>query len=884
MNRTTRGIGASLAAMVLVAILPLPIFGGGASWILIDQKKAAVAEGLAGTTRALLVAVDLELAYQLAAMNILTADAGFDAGNLPAFRETARRYLAVHAEWDDVVLIDTRTHAIVPLFEPQAGLAPSAPTLAEVDDIARTGRETVLGVLPDGEGRRKPIVRFLVPVVRDGRIPFVLSVAMDPARFNNILFAQHLPATWTGAIIDNRLTLAARSRYPERFVGKRATPGLVSRITAGESGMFLTLNQEGQEGYNVFTSSPTTHWNVVIGIPASEVDKPIKLLLVKILLIGGGLMAFALTLTVHIGSRIVRQRNAYERSLSEEMAKSKSAETELRVAAIAFESQEGKKNTDTAKVILRVNRAFSEITGYSTEEAIGQTPRLLASGRHGSAFYDTMMGTIRRNGAWQGEIWNRRKNGEIYPGWLLITAVKDEADRLVNYVATLTDITQRKSAEKEINSLAFYDPLTALPNRRLLFDRLKQCQTTGNRSEKYSALLLIDLDNFKLLNDTHGHDVGDQLLRRVAQKLSACIRESDTVARLGGDEFIVLLEELDGFSEGAANMTEAIGEKILAALKTSFQLGNIEHRSSASIGATLFMGNRTSMDDLLKQVDLAMYKAKEKGRNNLRFFDPAMQTIVLERAALETDLRKAVEENQLVLHYQAQVVGDGRVTGVEVLVRWQHPQRGMVPPLDFIPLAEDTGLILPLGNWVLETACDQLAVWASQTELAHLTIAVNVSAKQFREHDFVENVLGIVKRTGANPRMLKLELTESMLVDNVDDIIEKMYDLKAKGVGFSLDDFGTGYSSLFYLKRLPLDQLKIDQSFVRDVLIDPADAAIAKTIITLANSLGISVIAEGVESNAQKDFLARQGCHAYQGYLFSRPLPVEDFEHFLQLS
>jgi len=761
-NGDVRGFGISLAGMVLVAVLPLLIFGGGASWIVIDQKKAAVAEELTGTTRALLVAVDLELAYQLAAMNILAADADLDSGNLQSFRGTARRYLAAHTEWNDVVLIDPRTHAIVPLTEPQADLVHSAPPMANVDDVARTGHASVLGVMPSGEGWRKPIVQFLVPVMRDGGALFVLSVAMDSAHLNNILFEQRLPETWTGAIIDSRLTLAARSRYPERFVGKRATSGLASRIAASESGMFLAVNQEGQEGYNVFTNSPKSHWSVVIAIPASEVDEPIKLLLDKILLIGGGLIVFALTLTAYIGSRIARQRNTYERSLREETAKS-------------------------------------------------------------------------------------------------------------------------KSAEKEINSLAFYDPLTALPNRRLLFDRLKQCQVTGNRSEKYGALLLIDLDNFKLLNDTFGHDVGDQLLQQVAQKLTACIRESDTVARLGGDEFIVLLEELDSDLDEAAAMTEIVGEKLLASLKGSFQLGNIEHRSSASIGATLFMGNRTSIEELLKQADLAMYKSKEKGRNTLRFFDPVMQTIVLERIALETDLRKAIEENQLVLHYQAQVVGEGRVTGGEALVRWRHPERGMVPPLDFIHLAEDTGLILPLGNWVLETACDQLAIWASQPALAHLTIAVNVSAKQFREVDFVANVLAIVNRTGASPRMLKLELTESMLVDNVDDIIEKMYDLKAKGIGFSLDDFGTGYSSLSYLKRLPLDQLKIDQSFVRDILVDPADAAIAKTIITLANSLGISVIAEGVETDTQKNFLAREGCHAYQGYLFSRPLPIEDFEQFARL-
>jgi predicted signal transduction protein with EAL and GGDEF domain len=354
------------------------------------------------------------------------------------------------------------------------------------------------------------------------------------------------------------------------------------------------------------------------------------------------------------------------------------------------------------------------------------------------------------------------------------------------------------------------------------------------------------------------------------------------VARLGGDEFVVVLESLNGIPQEAANQTESVGEKILAALQQTYLLGDVEHRSTASIGATLFYGHETSIDDLLKQADLAMYKAKDTGRNALSFFDPAMQTIVMERVALEADLREAVHKKQFVLHYQAQVVDEGRVIGAEVLVRWQHPERGMVSPAEFIPLAEETGLILPLGDWVLETACRQLALWASRAEMAHLTVAVNVSAQQFREADFVDSVLAVLRQTGANPQRLKLELTESLLVSNVEDIVGKMHALKAKGVGFSLDDFGTGYSSLSYLRRLPLDQLKIDQSFVRDVLSDPNDAVIAKTIVALAQSLGLGVIAEGVETTAQRDFLANSGCHAYQGYFFSRPLPIAGFEQFVQ--
>jgi diguanylate cyclase (GGDEF)-like protein len=442
--------------------------------------------------------------------------------------------------------------------------------------------------------------------------------------------------------------------------------------------------------------------------------------------------------------------------------------------------------------------------------------------------------------------------------------------------------TERRLASAKINDLAFFDQLTNLPNRTLLLDRLKQTLVASTRSGNYGALLFIDLDNFKTLNDTLGHDMGDLLLKQVAQRLTRSVREGDTVARFGGDEFVVVLAGLGLVDGDAAISIEKAGEKILATLNQPYQLGDVPRHSTASIGITLFRGDLASIDDLMKQADLAMYKAKESGRNAWRFFDPRMESAVKELAALEDDLRRALDEKQFLLHYQAQVVGEARVTGAEVLVRWQHPERGMVAPAEFIPLAEKTGLILPLGHWVLQTACIQLSLWAGRPEMAHLSLAVNVSAHQFRQPDFVDQVLAVLTETGANPQRLKLELTESLLVHNVQEIIEKMFALKAKGVGFSLDDFGTGYSSLSYLKRLPLDQLKIDQGFVRDILIDPNDAAIAKMVIVLAESMGLMVIAEGVEIEAQREFLAHLGCHAYQGYLFSRPLPLQAFEAFMK--
>ncbi|WP_394756176.1 EAL domain-containing protein [Rhodoferax sp.] len=566
-----------------------------------------------------------------------------------------------------------------------------------------------------------------------------------------------------------------------------------------------------------------------------------------------------------------------------DVSQRRQAEAELRIAALAFESQQGMVITDAQGLILRVNQAFSAITGYSAAEAVGHNPRLLSSGRHDAGFYAAMWDAVARKGAWQGEIWNRRKNGEVFPEWLSINAVKDPSGQPTHYVATLADISARKAAEDQIKSLAFFDTLTGLPNRRLLLDRLAQALVSGARHQRQGALMYIDLDDFKTLNSTYGHDVGDQLLQQVAQRLSHCLREGDTVARPGADSFAVLLQELNANPVEAAIQVENAGEKIRLALSEPYQIGSHMHRSTASIGVTLFDDRQhEGIDAPLKRAELAMYQAKTAGRNTLRFFDPQMQAAVLAVAVLETDLREALRSNQFLLYYQAQVSGERHVSGVEALVRWQHPVRGLVEPAEFIPLAEQTGLILPLGQWALETACAQLAAWASQPELAQLTVAVNVSAMQFHQGDFVAQVMATLARTGANPQRLKLELTESLLVRDVEGIISKMSALQARGVGFSLDDFGTGYSSLSYLKRLPINQLKIDQGFVRDILNDANDAAIAKMVVALADTLGLAVIAEGVETVAQRDFLAAQGCHAYQGYLYSRPLPLDAFEGFMR--
>ncbi len=562
---------------------------------------------------------------------------------------------------------------------------------------------------------------------------------------------------------------------------------------------------------------------------------------------------------------------------------------ELRIAAAAFESQESFMVTDANSIILRVNNGFTALTGYTANEVVGKNPRLLSSGRHSKEFYETMWKTLLTERFWQGEIWNRKKSGYVFPEWLCITAISNSFGEITNYVATSNDISQRKADEDRIRQLAFYDELTKLPNRSLLFQRLNLALNTSQRYQHYGALIFLDLDHFKILNDTLGHTLGDQLLIEVSKRLSDCARDIDTVARLGGDEFIIILEHLDENKSAATEQVQDSAEKIRRAISECYLLdvdvsGNgisstIEYHTSCSVGFVLFLGIAVIADDLLKYADLAMYHAKKMGRNQISAFVPEMQKALIERTQLEADLRQSIfEGNEFVLFYQAQVSNDGKILGAEALIRWHHPQRGRVSPADFIPLAEETGMIVALGTWVLRKGCETLAAWAKQPKTAHLKLAINVSSRQLAQENFVELVKEILIQTGIDAQLLKLEITESMLVNNVDEAIAKMHELKALGVKFSMDDFGTGYSSLSYLQKLPLDQLKIDQSFVRNLSFDNNDSAIVKTIVNLGENLALNIIAEGVETQTECDYLTNLGCFIFQGYFFGRPLPLDEFE------
>lgn len=559
----------------------------------------------------------------------------------------------------------------------------------------------------------------------------------------------------------------------------------------------------------------------------------------------------------------------------------KRAECELRVAAVAFETHEAILITDANSNIVRVNQAFTDITGYRADEVLGKNPRIMNSGRHNRSFYIEMWQHLLCTGAWAGEIWDRRSNGDIYPKWMTITAVKNDRQETTHYVAIFSDITERKLIEEEIHHLAFYDTLTKLPNRRLFLDRFGAALSASARRNDYGAVLFVDMDRFKALNDTLGHDYGDLLLVEVGARIKSCIREMDTVARYGGDEFVVLIDAIDHGRDESRRKVAVIAEKIREALAAPYLLKEHEHRCSPSIGVSLFHGNDESINRLIAQADMAMYQAKKSGRNAVRFFDSAMQYNVATHVELDSDLHQAIALGQLHLHYQIQVGKDNKPLGAEAFLRWMHPERGLVMPDQFIPAAENGGFILEIDRWVLNTACRQLAQWSLHDNTRMLTLTVNISARLFALHDFVGEIENILISHRVDPSRLKLELSERLVLSDMNSAITKIHALRDMGVRLSMDNFATVYSSISFLKQLSSDQLKIHQEFVQGIMLDGNDARIVKTIIDLAKSLDMDVFAQGVETNEQREFLDDCECNAYQGYLFGKPLPIDQFDALL---
>lgn len=568
---------------------------------------------------------------------------------------------------------------------------------------------------------------------------------------------------------------------------------------------------------------------------------------------------------------IIRVRNLIRRNAER---------SKLRLAAYVFNySGEAIIITDRNNHIVDVNTAFNKLTGYDKAEVLGCNPKLLSSGRTTEEEYQSMWKAILKDGFWQGEMWNRRKDGTVYPKIMTITVVRDRVGDIEFYLANFVDISRYKESEQRIEHLARHDPLTGFPNRLHLQIFLEQSMLIATRKSEQLALMFLDLDRFKNVNDTLGHSVGDELLIQVAARLKSCIRDYDTVARLGGDEFVVILRGHDIASDAAI-----VAKKINLHLSQPFLIGTHTLRTSTSIGIALYPDNAEHIDDLMKNADTSMYFAKSEGGNIFCFFSSVMNLHAHEKLKMENQLYEAIEKQELHLYYQIQVDNLNRPLGAEALIRWLHPERGLVPPMQFISLAEESGLILTIGYWVLDTACAQLKAWQN-AELTHnLVLAVNVSPKQFRQDDFIAQVREIVQRHAINPARLKLEITESLLLKNVEDVIVTMNALKELGVQFSLDDFGTGYSCLQYLKRLPLNQLKIDQSFVKDIATDSSDKAIVRTIIAMAENLGLDVIAEGVETEEQRCLLINKGCTHFQGYLFGKPIPIDQFEALIKRS
>lgn len=820
----------------------------------------------------------------LSGARLLTAQAM--AEESPAALDTLGPRLARHTELNRqvsrLVLLDPG-HNLLATSDQEGTERLLADARDELDAFrARPGLVRRLsGVLPGGDDlppRAVNLHRLQTP----SGLPLATLVAeLDLSVFHRALAREAFPLGGSLAILDDELNLVGR--YPRLEAGpglgiQVSADRLTAALDAGDhlDGLVFRSPLDGAERLFSARRLAGVPYLVVAGREMRQVFAPWWQ---QASMLAAGWLFLALVgllaLRRHLSLLATKHRLRDEAALrARAQRRLEESAAELQIAAMAFDTHLGMFITDADGRVLRTNATFSHITGFSAAEVEGRKPSMWASGRHDSTFYREMWQTLTREGSWQGEVWNRRKSGEVYPQWLTISAIRNGEGRVTHYVATLTDLSESKAAESAIQRLAFYDPLTGLPNRRLLIDRLGEVIKQIHERDHFATLLLVGLDNFKAYNNTLGHASGDALLRRLAESMRRCLRESDTLARWGGDQFALLVHDLGNAAPHAARSAERLAEQLLREVPRVASGGEESLPLTASIGISLFHNHQLDAPDAIRQAELAMYEAKQAGGSSLRFFDQAMQVTVTERAHLEADLDRALELEELSLYYQPQVNEQGTIVGLEALLRWEHPHRGMVSPGVFIPLAEESGRILPIGRWVLERACHQLATWTKDPGRRGLTISVNVSPVQFHQADFVASVEEILAATGADPQRLVLEVTESLFLRDPVAAQVTMEALRARGVRFALDDFGTGYSSLGYLKRLPLHELKIDQSFVRDLHDSPADAAIVETIIALADRLSLSVTAEGVETEAQAHWLREHGCGRFQGYLYARPAPL----------
>ena len=787
--------------------------------------------------------------------------------------------------------------------------------MAWFKEVVKTKR-FVVGEIVYGPINKGWITVLAQPIFNaSGAMIGAVQTPIDLLKLNLAPLASNLPEATLVTIIDSSGNVIGRSANPEKFIGKNVRHvGMVKTILMKDRGIMRSDGADGIERIFGFVPVEGTDWKVLAGTQSDvALKKALRSVTINIfaaLLILCTVVFLGVYFARRISKPIIAVREAAGKVASGDLTYRADVGGPIEIAevathfnhmldAIAASHSELRESETRLQLAMDGSRlALWEGDIVADTISFSETWAELIGGPPGPTLYkfDDFYSRIppedfaivkkhlgaTLKGVNENFVVEYRfplANGEL--NWFSgegRVSERNAEGRAIRMIGVNRDIGERKAAQQTIQQMAFYDALTGLPNRRFLMEKLQQASAACRRYRHQNALLFIDLDNFKLINDTLGHAQGDILLQQVGNRIATCMRQTDVLARLGGDEFVVLLEHLDSDATLAAVHAEIVGEKIRALLNQNYRLNSYDYQVTASIGISLLNADvQMECEDLLQQADTAMFQAKAGGRNTIRFFDPEMSQTVLARARLEKDFRAAIALSQFILYYQPQVDLRGQLVGAEALVRWLHPERGMVSPAEFIPLAEETGLILPLGAWVLEDACKRLALWAMMPKMHDLSVAVNVSARQFRQKSFVSDVLAVLARTGARPSHLKLELTEGLLLENIEETIEKMTLLQSSGVAFSLDDFGTGYSSLSYLKRLPLNQLKIDQSFVRDILIDPNDAAISKMVITLASTLGLQVIAEGVETREQRDFLATQGCDHYQGYFFGRPLPAEEF-------
>ncbi len=752
--------------------------------------------------------------------------------------------------------------------------------------MGKTG-EVLLG------DRRGDDIVFLTSLRYVPDAPLTLQIPIDSSQAEPMRLALE---GGSGALIVSDYKRDVKEKYYRR---------------ASSKGVLTVYDYRGVEVVAAYHYMRSLDWGLVAKIDETEVFAPLKTLGIVALIVGlisaAAVACIAISFAISASRPIkklteatrkfaggdlaqrvdIRRKdeigelaqgfNAMAGGLEEEISKRERRELELRKLSLVVEHSPNMVIiTDPEGTIEYVNPKFTQVTGYAPEEAVGKTPRILKSGRTSLEEYKRLWETIKSGKDWRGIFCNRRKDGEIYWESVFISPVKDAEGVITNFIAVKEDVTERRKTEETIHKMAYYDPLTGLPNRILFNDRLTLAIAHARRYKQMVAVMFLDLDRFKDVNDTLGHTVGDQLLKHVAERLKGSVREDDTVARLGGDEFTLLLP-------GVANVEDAskVAEKIIKTTRRPFKVDGHELYITTSIGVALYPDDGLNSEDLLRNADAAMYHAKEEGRDNCQFYVPTFHAKASERVELESGLHGALEREEFVIHYQPQVdIGSKRIVGVEALLRWRHPRRGLLAPGEFISAAENTGLIVPIGEWVLRKACAQNKAW-QDAGIARIRMAVNLSPRQFQQPNLVDMVSQVLKETGLNPQLLELEITEGATMQNIETAIDKLFSLNALGVRIAIDDFGTGYSSLGYLKRFPIHTLKVAQYFMHGIPKDPDVVAIVTAVIAMAKGLKLKVIAEGVETEEQLEFLKRLGCEEMQGYLFSKPLTAEAFKDML---